>query len=63
MLSLEETILKYIAERQQSLSRVLIDGAAADFIQYSKICGEIRGLTSIEVYIKDLVKNMEFQDE
>lgn len=52
-------VLKEIEERRESVARVLIDGAAKDYAEYRSLCGEIRGLSQAHMYIEDLVRKME----
>jgi len=58
-----EIILKNIWGKREQLSEALANGAAKDFSEYQKLCGEIRGLSVAEGYIKDLAKQMEQSDE
>jgi hypothetical protein len=37
--------------------------AAKDFAEYSKMCGEIKGLLTARQYITDLTRNLENSDE
>lgn len=58
-----EIILKNIWGKREQLSQALASGSAKDFSEYQKLCGEIRGLSVAEGYIKDLAKQMEQSDE
>lgn len=58
-----DVVLKEIEERRESIGRAVIDGAAKDFAEYKSMCGEIRGLSQAHVYITDLVRRMEREDE
>lgn len=58
-----DVVLKEIEERRESIGRAVIDGAARDFAEYKSMCGEIRGLSQAHVYITDLVRRMENEDE
>ena len=58
-----DVVLKNIQESRDSISRALIDGAAADYAAYRAMCGEIRGLSLACSYIEDLVRKMEQDDE
>lgn len=55
-------VLKDIEEHRESIARALVDGAARDFSEYKAMCGEIRGLSTAHMFITDLVRKME-QDE
>ena len=58
-----EAILKEIRERRAQLSDGLGNSSAKSFDEYRFICGEIRGLTTVESYILDLAKHMEYSDD
>ena len=58
-----EAALKELRERRTQLSDALANRTARTFDEYQFICGEIRGLTAVEIYLVDLAKNMEHDDE
>lgn len=58
-----DVVLKEIEERRESIGRAVIDGAARDYAEYKSMCGEIRGLSQAHIYITDLVRRMETEDE
>jgi hypothetical protein len=58
-----DLVVKNIEATRDSISRALIDGAAADYAAYRAMCGEIRGLSLACSYIEDLVRKMEQDDE
>lgn len=58
-----EIILKQIREKKQYLAEALANKAAKNFEDYQFICGEIRGLTAVEMYLQDLAKNLEQDDD
>lgn len=58
-----EVILKQIREKKQYLAEALANKAAKNFEDYQFICGEIRGLTAVEMYLQDLAKNLEHEDD
>jgi hypothetical protein len=58
-----EAILKEIRERRAQLSDGLGNSSAKSFEEYRFICGEIRGLTTVESYIIDLAKHLEYSDD
>jgi hypothetical protein len=58
-----EAALKEIRERRSQLSDALANKAAKTYDEYQFICGEIRGLSAVEIYLVDLAKNMEQNDD
>jgi hypothetical protein len=58
-----EAALKELRDRREQLSDGLANSAARNFEEYKFICGEIRGLTTVETYLIDLAKNMEQFDD
>lgn len=58
-----EAVLKEIRERKAQLSDGLARQSAKNFEEYQFICGEIRGLIAVEIYLIDLAKNLEQDDE
>ena len=56
-------VIKELEERRESIARVLVDGAARDYAEYKSLCGEIRGLSQAHMYVTDLVRRMEQDDE
>ena len=57
-------ILNELRARRTQLSEAAASGAAKNYEDYRYMCGEIRGLTNVEMYLLDLAKNMEhFDDE
>lgn len=56
-------VLKEIEERRDGIAQALISGSAKDFAEYKSMCGEIRGLSTVHVFITDLVRQMEFSDD
>lgn len=58
-----EAALKELRERRSQLSDALANRAASTFDEYQFICGEIRGLTAVEIYLVDLAKNLEHNDD
>lgn len=56
-------VLKEIEDRRETLARVLVDGAAKDYAEYKSLCGEIRGLSQAHLYITDLVRRMEQNED
>ena len=58
-----QAALKELRERRSQLSDALANKAAKSFDEYQFICGEIRGLTAVEIYLVDLAKNLEHNDD
>ena len=56
-------VLKDIEETRESIARALIDGGARDYAEYRSMCGEVRGLSTAHMFITDLVRKMENDDE
>lgn len=56
-------VMKEIRERRSQLSDALAAGSAKDYAEYKYLCGEIRGLSAVEMYLSDLAKNLEQIDE
>jgi hypothetical protein len=56
-------VIKEIEERRESIARVLVEGAAKDYAEYKSLCGEIRGLSQAHMYVTDLVRKLEQDDE
>jgi hypothetical protein len=45
------------------LQEAIADGNAADFAEYKKMCGEIKGLLTARSYIKDLQERLTHDDD
>lgn len=58
-----EVVLKELRSRRQQLSDAVAQNSAKTIEDYRLMCGEIRGLTAVEMYLLDLAKNMESFDE
>ena len=58
-----EIILKQLRERRAQLTDAMANGSAKDYAEYKFLCGEIRGLTAVEMYLQTLAKNLEHDDE
>ena len=52
-----------IDDKVQRLQESLGTGAAKDYSDYQKMCGEVQGLLTARLYIRDLAKNVEDSDE
>ena len=58
-----DVVLRQIRDKQAQLAEALASRAAKNYEEYQFICGEIRGLTAVEMYLMDLAKNLEQFDE
>ena len=58
-----DVVLKHIEDHRDSIARALVDGAARDYSEYKAMCGEIRGLSTAHMFITDLVRKMEQDDD
>ena len=58
-----EAAIKELRDRRAQLSDALANRSAKTFDEYQFMCGEIRGLTAVEIYLIDLAKNMEQFDD
>jgi hypothetical protein len=55
-------LLRQIEEKVEILQESLGKGAATDYADYQKKCGEIQGLLTARLNILDLRKNLEHSD-
>jgi len=58
-----EAAIKELRERRTQLSEAIANRSAKTFDEYQFMCGEIRGLTAVEIYLIDLAKNLEQFDD
>ena len=58
-----DVTLAFINERREPLQQALCDGVAKDHSEYQKLCGELRGLAVVEMYLKHLAKQLEQDDD
>jgi hypothetical protein len=58
-----EAAIKELRERRTQLSDAIANRSAKTFDEYQFMCGEIRGLTAVEIYLIDLAKRMEHEDD
>ena len=56
-------VLEELRARRTQLSDAVAQGNIKTFEDYKFMCGEIRGLTAVEMYLVDLAKNLEPFDE
>jgi hypothetical protein len=64
---MKEKILDHLFQKidvkVRDLEESLGTGAAKDYAEYQKTCGQITGLLSVRMYITDLKKNLENFDD
>lgn len=56
-------VLKELRARRTQLSDSVASNGAKSLEDYRYMCGEIRGLTAVEMYLLDLAKSMEQFDD
>lgn len=52
-----------IDEKVGRLQEAIGNGAAQNYAEYQKMCGEVQGLLTARLYISDLDKNLENSNE
>ena len=57
-----ELLVKQLEEKIEQLKESIVVGNL-DYVQYQKLCGEIRGLLLAKGYVLDLKDKMENSDE
>jgi len=58
-----DRVVKQLDEKVVRLQEAVGGGAAKDFSEYQKMCGEVQGLLTARLYITDLRKNLESEDD
>jgi predicted transcriptional regulator YheO len=59
-----EIVLHELRDKRSQIADALANNGAKNYEQYQYMCGEIRGLTAVEMYLLDLAKNLEkFEDD
>jgi hypothetical protein len=58
-----ELLVSKLEDRKKQLSVCLCDGVVKDFAEYKNLCGEIRGLATAQMEIKDLVRKLKESDD
>ena len=58
-----EHLMSQIDSKVQQLQEAMADDNAKDFAEYKKMCGEVKGLLTARLYIADLQRRLETQDE
>lgn len=58
-----ELLIKQADEKAEQLKEALATGSAKDYEEYRAMCGEIKGLLTMKMYIKDLQQRMENSDD
>ena len=58
-----DVLVQELDDRVKYLKDWLGNGVAKDFVEYQKVCGEIKGLLTARQNITDLKQKMENSDE
>ena len=58
-----DVTLLFINERREPLQQALCEGTAQDHSEYLRLCGELRGLAVVEMYLRHLAKKLEQDDD
>ena len=58
-----ENLTGKVDDKILQLQEAIADGYAADFAEYKKMCGEIKGLLTARSYIKDLQERLNHDDD
>ncbi len=58
-----ELLASKLEDRKKQLSEFLCDGGAKEYAEYKSLCGEIRGLATAQMEIKDLVRKLKELDD
>jgi hypothetical protein len=58
-----EVLSKQYQSKRMQIVQALSSGAAKDYAEYRAMCGEVRGLLTAEIYIEDLAKHLETDDD
>jgi hypothetical protein len=58
-----EHLFKKIDDKVSQLQESLADGKAADFAEYKKACGEVKGLLTARLFISDLQERLKTHDD
>lgn len=58
-----DVTLSFINERREPIQQALCEGTPKDYEEYQRLCGELRGLAVVEMYLKHLAKKMEQDDD
>jgi|TARA_R110000868_G_scaffold121968_2_gene323531 hypothetical protein len=56
-------LLEHFRDKRTQVAEAISSGSAKDYAEYRALCGEVRGLLIAELYIKDLAKNLEQDDD
>jgi hypothetical protein len=58
-----DRVVQQLDEKVGRLQEAVGAGAAKDFSEYQKMCGEVQGLLTARLFITDLKKNLEQTDD
>ena len=54
---------KKIDDKVSQLQEALADGNAGDYAEYTKACGEVKGLLTARLFISDLQERLKTHDD
>ena len=58
-----DRVVQQLDEKVGRLQEAVGGGAAKDYSEYQKMCGEVQGLLTARLFITDLKKNLEQADD
>lgn len=58
-----DRVVQQLDEKVGRLQEAVGAGAAKDYSEYQKMCGEVQGLLTARLFITDLKKNLEQTDD
>ena len=58
-----DRVVQQLDEKVGRLQEAVGAGAAKDFSEYQKMCGEVQGLLTARLFITDLKKDLEQSDD
>jgi hypothetical protein len=58
-----EHLSKKLDDKVSQLQIALADGNAKDYAEYTKMCGEVKGLLTARLYITDLQERLKTNDD
>ena len=58
-----DRVVQQLDEKVGRLQEAVGAGAAKDYSEYQKMCGEVQGLLTARLFITDLKKNLEQADD
>ena len=58
-----QLLISKIEDKVSQLQIALADGNAKDYAEYTKMCGEVKGLLTARLYITDLQERLKTNDD